>query len=211
MLGSRVADVLGKLEAGMGGVRPAHIAVAGLLGDHGGGRDRGAAGVSADDRARAGLAEREPIAQADAAVAGHAAQSGPECGEVGHVEATIVYSRRAPGDDRDARRDAQDHPEQLRPRLRSVLLGIVQCAQRANVGGAQALEVEEDGGGDKRPREGAPPRLIRARDKADAEPPVESEQLAPCAARAPLRVARLRIPRTARKLRGSRFGPVASK
>jgi hypothetical protein len=33
-----------------------------------------------------------------------------------------------------------------------VLLGIVQCSQRSNIGGTQALEVEKDGGGDKRPR-----------------------------------------------------------
>jgi hypothetical protein len=56
-----------------------------------------------------------------------------------------------------------------------VLLGVVQRAQSANVGGTQALEVEEDGGRHEWPRQGAPPRLIGARDEADAERSIEGE------------------------------------
>src|ERR1700733_13601876 len=51
VLRGRIADVLGEFPAGMMDVGATHVAVASLLGEHGGGCDRGALGVAADDRA----------------------------------------------------------------------------------------------------------------------------------------------------------------
>ena len=50
VLGGRVAHVLGELPSGMRRVGPVHVAVTRLLGQHGGGRDRRALRVAADDR-----------------------------------------------------------------------------------------------------------------------------------------------------------------
>ena len=63
VLGGRVADVLGEIPARMAVVGPTHVAVAGLLGDHRGGRDRGALGVAADHRplVEAEIGDREAV------------------------------------------------------------------------------------------------------------------------------------------------------
>ena len=76
VLGRRVADVLGELPPRMGGVGPAHVPVAGLLGDHRRRGDRGALGVAVDHGALVvpGRPHREPVAQADTARAGHLGQ-----------------------------------------------------------------------------------------------------------------------------------------
>ena len=76
MLGRRVPDVLGELEARVVGVGTPHVAVARLLGQHRCGCDRRAAGIAADDRSLVvpEPPDRETIAQADAAVTGDAPQ-----------------------------------------------------------------------------------------------------------------------------------------
>ena len=84
VLGRRVADVGGELPAGMARVGAAHVAVARDLGDDRGGGDRGARGVAADRRraARSRVADREAVAQADAARARDARERVAQRGEV---------------------------------------------------------------------------------------------------------------------------------
>jgi hypothetical protein len=100
----------------------------------------------------------------------------PERSEVGAVEAVSVD--RADGDDPDAdgRGVGDDGVEERLAVGRGDLLRVVQRRQPTHPGAAQQPVVEEDAGDDERPRERASARLVRARDVADAEAPVVSEE-----------------------------------
>ena len=133
VLGRRVADVLGELPARMARVGAAHVAVARLLGDHRGGRDRGALGVAADHRALlvAERRDREAVAEADAALAGDRASASRSAARL------VTCSPRAsiPGAQREtiatfaATRRITGYSSARR--LRGLLLGVVQRAERA--------------------------------------------------------------------------------
>jgi hypothetical protein len=91
------------------------------------------------------------------------------------VEPPAVDAGRAAGDDRYARGDSEDHAEQLRARLRRVLLRVVQSTERPHVCRSQALKVEENGRRHERSGERAAARFVCARHEADAERPIEGE------------------------------------
>ena len=61
-----------------------------------------------------------------------------ERGEVRHVQAAGVDPGRAARHDRDLRGDAQDHREQLGARLGRLLLGVVERAERTDLGRARS-------------------------------------------------------------------------
>jgi len=84
--------------------------------------------------------------------------------------------------DDDPGRTAGDGAKELLPTLVGDLLRVVQERERADGVVAQPLVVEEDTGGDERPGEAPTPRLVRAGDEPDAEPPVEREELLAAAA-----------------------------
>jgi hypothetical protein len=58
-----------------------------------------------------------------------------------------------------------------------VLLGVVQGPERTDVRGSEALQVEQDSGGNKRSSQTASPRLIGPRDKPRAQRAIEREQV----------------------------------
>ena len=119
VLGGRVADVSGELPARMRRIRPAHIAVPGLLCDHGRCGDRGALRVSADHRPLLvpELRHGKAVAEADAAGARDPRERVAERRQIGHVQAPRIDSRGATGHDHHLRRRPQDHREHRCPRL----------------------------------------------------------------------------------------------
>ena len=140
VLGRRVADVGGELPARVALLHPPHEAVARDLGDHGGGGDRGARRVAADDLAllEAGRRHREAVRQADAALDADAAQGVRQRRQVRHVQPALVDPAHAARRDRDLGRGAQDARVELLAPLRGVLLGVVERGQRAQVGQRRA-------------------------------------------------------------------------
>ena len=107
----RVADVLGEPELREVRVGVVHVAVPRDLGDHRGGRDRGAATVAADhlpvlDRAVA--AERKPSTRQTAPGRATALEAAPQRGDVGHVQAAGVDPADAADGDGDALGRADD-------------------------------------------------------------------------------------------------------
>ena len=162
MLGHAIAHVALEAVAGMGQPEPRHQPVAGDLGDDRGRRDRGDEPVAADHRlAIAG--NRDAIAAVDEDQArpgrqrAHRARQRPQ-----RSLANVVAID--PGRRRERHRDlgaGADLPIELLARFRGELLGIVEPARNAR-------RIEDDRGGDDRPGERSPPRLVAARDRRDA-------------------------------------------
>jgi hypothetical protein len=178
VLRGRVAHVRGELPAGVHGVGAVHEPVARDLRDDRRGRDGGAGGVAVDDRALlvAEVGHREAVDQAEGARPRDAEQRVAQRGEVGAVQAAAVDAAHAPRHRVDLDGGAQDEREQPLTGLDVVLLGVVQRAERADVGDRERLEVEEDGRGDERTGEAAAAGLVGPGDPADAQPAVELEQ-----------------------------------
>ena len=100
VLGRRVADVLLEAPAGMRGGRSVHVAVAGDLGDHRGGGDRGAGPIAFDDGAMRHLAvgQREAVDQAGGSLSRlQPLQRAGERLDVGDVQSPPVDARARSG------------------------------------------------------------------------------------------------------------------
>ena len=82
-------------------------------------------------------------------------------------------------------------------------LESLSSAQRPRLGGADAVEVKQHGGGHQRAGQAAAPGLVGAGHEAHAEPAIE--------ARAGVAAGRLRRPAPLAALRGCRSGPGASR
>ena len=80
--------------------------------------------------------------------------------------------------DGNPRCTAGDCAEELLAPRRVDLLRVVQQRERADGVVAKARVVEEDSGGDERPREAAPAGLVRTRDEPRPEAAVKGEELA---------------------------------
>jgi hypothetical protein len=80
---------------------------------------------------------------------------------------------------------ARDRAEEVFALRGAQLLRVVQKPQRADAVVAEALVVEENRRGHQRPREASAPRLVGAGHVADAELPVEIEELGARAAHGP--------------------------
>ena len=173
-----VADVGGEPVAGIHGVQAPHQAVAGDLGDDGGGRDRRALRVAVDDRdvRRRERAEPEAVDEARHARPVQLGEDGAEPPEVRPVEPLAVDLGRRDHADGDPRRRGQDRVVQPLALVGIDLLRVVESRERPDPTVAQRRVVEEDAGDDQRAGERAAPRLVRTCDEARLEAPVEPEQ-----------------------------------
>ena len=120
--------------------------------------------------------DREAVRQAQAAGAADAGQHVAQRGEVGLVQAALVYPAHAARRDGHARGGAEHARVEGLARLLGVLLRVVQRGERAQVAQGQALVVEQHRGGDERAGEAAAARLVGARHEAGAEGAVEAEE-----------------------------------
>jgi hypothetical protein len=166
-----------------------HVAIPCHLREDGSCRDRGARRVTADDGPllEPDVAKPEAVDQADGLFARYALQRRPERLEVRSVEAARVDAAHAAHDDRGLRRGTQNERVELLAAGLGVLLRVVEASERASLGQRQLLEVEENGGRDKRPREGATARFVGTGYETAPKRAVEGEEAAPCARRPLLR------------------------
>ena len=208
MLGRGVPDMGGELPARVRGVGPAHVPIAGLLGDHGGCGNGRARGIAADHRPLLVLQRpnRKAVAQTDAPWAGDPAERVVKSGQVRHVQATGVDPGGAPGDDDHPSGHAQDHWEQLRPLLRRLLLGVIEAGQGSDLPDSERLQVEQYGGRHQWAGQTTTAGFIGTGHEPGAEGAIELEQAARGAA-GPGRA----TPPGQRSIRGSRFGRAASR
>ena len=208
VLRRRVADVFVEPPARVPGGDVAHIAVAGDLGDHGGGGDRGAGRVALHHspvRDGAGV-EAEAVDETDRLLRWwrQPLQRQRERFDVGHVQAAAVDPGRAADDDTDPLRRSQHARVHLQAVGLGHLLGVVQAAEGAPVGVREALVVEQHGSCDQRSGETAATGLVGTGDVAAAEPAIEGEET-PAAGQPPA----VELP--FRGLRARRFGLGASR
>ena len=183
MLGGRVADVLLESPAGVLGGGALHVAIAGDLGDHRGGGDRGAGAIAFDHGPvrHAALAQRETIDKAGSGSIG--LQTFERVGErfdVGHVQTALVDTASAAHHDTDPLGSAQHAGKELGPLLGVHLLGVVQAGEGAAVGMGKRLVVNQHRRRDQRAGEATAPGLVGAGNPAAVEAAVEGEE-APCA------------------------------
>jgi len=186
VLGGRVTDVLVEAPAGMLLGDTVHVAIAGDLGYHRGGSDRGARAIALDHGAvrHRALTQGEAVDQAGGPLARRQSlQRTRQRFDVGHVQAARVDPAHATDDDAHPTRRPQHRRVQLLPLLRPHLLGVVQTPERPPVRAGERLVVEQHRGGNQRPGEAASASLIGTRYLATAETAVEGkEALRPCQA-----------------------------
>ena len=173
VLGGRVADVLVEAPARVLGGRLAHVAVAGDLGDHRGGGDRGAGAVALDHRAGAGPRSAAARSRRRGRSPPAGGPSRSSATESASMLVTCRPRRSIPAaeriDDADPARRPQHAREHLQPPLLGHLLGVVQAAERAAVGVRERLVVDQDRGGDQRARRGSRGRPRRCRRRSGSE------------------------------------------
>jgi hypothetical protein len=125
------------------------------------------------------------------------------------VQAAPVDPADAARDDDRLRRRPHDQRVELLAAGLGVLLRVVEPRERAPVRQRQPLDVEQDSGGEQRPRQATAPGFVGTRDEAVAELAVEREQPAAAALRGPRALGRARYP--AVLARGRRSCVVASR
>ena len=187
--GRRVADVPSKPSPGSARAASAHVAVAGDLGDHRGGGDRGAAGVAVDDRPvldRAARAEPEAVDQAHGARdARRARGSRPSAFRLVTCRPRESMPRDAADRDRDLRRG----PQHGRVERLALLLGCAAWSRRGRPSARRSRSAEALVGRSARRRRRAGRRASRGRPRrrrrrSGSRAAVEAEELrgAPAAA-----------------------------
>lgn len=208
VLGGGVADVLLETPTRVPFGSSPHVAVAGDLGDHRGGGNRGAGAVALDHGAvrHGALAQRETVDQASGTVVwAQSFQGIRESFDVGHVQATGVDAAGAADDDADPRRRAQYAGKELGSLLGVHLLGVVQASERTAVAVGEGLVVDQDRGGHERPSQAAPPGLVCTGYEAGPKATIEGEEAARTGESALMRFA------LGRGLRGCRRGREANR
>ena len=157
-----------------------HVAVAGHLGDHRCGGDRGAARVAVDHRPVLDRAARHREAVDQAGRAGHrdpleaAARARPGWSRAGRGSRSRGRSAPSPP---PAPRRARTQRVELLALLGRAHLRVVELAESARRSRRlSALVVDQHRRGDQRPGERAAPGLVGAGDEAGAELAVEPEQ-----------------------------------
>ncbi len=139
-----ITHVRVEIPLGMAVGHAPHVAVAGDLGEHRGGGNRCALGVTTDDGTMlvAEVRELEAVHQAQGIVAGDAAKRSSQPGDVRDMKAARVDAAHATHNYRRLRGGPQDERVELLAGRFGVLLGVVQPCERAAVREREALDVE---------------------------------------------------------------------
>ena len=153
--GRDVADVAREPVARIERVQPSHDAIARHLGDDRGSRDRGALGVTVDDRAmlRRERPEPEAIDETRFSRRRQVGENGSQPPEVGLVETVPVDVGARDDADADPGSAADDGAEELLALGGRDLLRVVERRERSNAMIPEAFVVQQHAGHHERPRE----------------------------------------------------------
>ena len=173
-----VADVGHEPVVRVQGVEASHHAVADDLRDDRRGGDGGTASISVDDGAVRRRTRPEPEAVDEARIGGRVqiGENSAQACKIRAVETVPVDRANGHYPDADRGRACTDRFEEQLALPDGDLLRVVEGGQRPHARPAQHLVVEQDTGDDERPGERSAPCLVGARDEANTQLAIESEE-----------------------------------